>query len=263
MRWVVLVLVAFARVARADEVDDLVTRGEALAKQSEFSSAIEVFKSADALRPRAKPACPDRPRLHPPRGSGRRPSCSSRSAARARDHRRSAAEVDRRGAAAAHGEAHGGRRRGGDDRRHARRCTCADHGVELRARRGIRAAHDSPQAGALMPFGASPPMGYVAGFLARGRRSRRAEPQTVARSTAAVHCSMSRPKRRGERWCHRRRCFTRSTAGAAGVASSATAIILGGRRGRAWRWRRRALRVQAGARSPRRHRRTSSSSTRA
>ncbi len=57
MRWVVLVLVAFARVARADQVEDLVTRGEALAKQSEFSSAIEVFKSADALRPRAKHAC--------------------------------------------------------------------------------------------------------------------------------------------------------------------------------------------------------------
>jgi len=57
MRWVVLVVVAFARVARADQVDDLVARGEALAKQSEFSSAIEVFKSADALRPRAKHAC--------------------------------------------------------------------------------------------------------------------------------------------------------------------------------------------------------------
>jgi len=43
--------------ARADEVDDLVAHGEALAKKSEFTSAIEAFKAADAKRPRAKHAC--------------------------------------------------------------------------------------------------------------------------------------------------------------------------------------------------------------
>ncbi len=46
-----------ARVARADDVDDLVARGEDLAKQGEWSRAIDAFKAADAKRPRAKHAC--------------------------------------------------------------------------------------------------------------------------------------------------------------------------------------------------------------
>jgi hypothetical protein len=54
---VLLLVLTFARSARADDVDDLVAKGEALAKQSEFTSAIDTFKQADALRPRAKHAC--------------------------------------------------------------------------------------------------------------------------------------------------------------------------------------------------------------
>jgi hypothetical protein len=54
---VVLLVLTLARLARADDVDDLVAKGEALAKQSEFTSAIESFKQADAIRPRAKHAC--------------------------------------------------------------------------------------------------------------------------------------------------------------------------------------------------------------
>jgi hypothetical protein len=54
---VLLLVLTCARLARADDVDDLVAKGEALAKQSEFTSAIETFKQADAIRPRAKHAC--------------------------------------------------------------------------------------------------------------------------------------------------------------------------------------------------------------
>jgi hypothetical protein len=58
VRWLlVIVMVAATRHAHADEVDDLVVRGEALAKQGEFTGAIEVFKEADAKRPRAAHAC--------------------------------------------------------------------------------------------------------------------------------------------------------------------------------------------------------------
>src|SRR6185312_9671665 len=46
-----------ARSARADDVDELVAKGEALAKQSEYPQAIAMFKQADAKRPRAAHAC--------------------------------------------------------------------------------------------------------------------------------------------------------------------------------------------------------------
>jgi hypothetical protein len=58
MRWAVIVLVALARTSYADDtVTDLVAKGEALAKQGEFSSAIDAFKQADAKDPRAAHAC--------------------------------------------------------------------------------------------------------------------------------------------------------------------------------------------------------------
>jgi hypothetical protein len=58
MRWVAaLWVLAMASRAHADEVDDLVARGEALAKKGEFTTAIEAFKAADAKRPRAKHSC--------------------------------------------------------------------------------------------------------------------------------------------------------------------------------------------------------------
>jgi hypothetical protein len=58
MRFALLVLVVcVARGASADEVDDLVANGEALAKKGEFTSAIDAFKQADAKRPRAAHAC--------------------------------------------------------------------------------------------------------------------------------------------------------------------------------------------------------------
>jgi len=50
-------LVALVGVARADDVDDLVAKGEDAAKQLQFSQAIQAFKAADAQRPRAKHAC--------------------------------------------------------------------------------------------------------------------------------------------------------------------------------------------------------------
>lgn len=53
---VLLVLLA-SSTARADDADDLVTSGEALAKRGEYSRAIEAFKQADARRPRALHAC--------------------------------------------------------------------------------------------------------------------------------------------------------------------------------------------------------------
>jgi hypothetical protein len=43
--------------AMADEADELVAAGEALARRGEYSRAIEVFKEADARRPRARHAC--------------------------------------------------------------------------------------------------------------------------------------------------------------------------------------------------------------
>ncbi|HUS32436.1 MAG TPA: carboxypeptidase-like regulatory domain-containing protein [Kofleriaceae bacterium] len=46
-----------SRPAHADEVDDLVTKGEELAKRNEYSQAIAAFKQADAKRPRAAHAC--------------------------------------------------------------------------------------------------------------------------------------------------------------------------------------------------------------
>lgn len=52
----VLILLA-SRIASADEVDDLVAKGQELAKQSEYTQAIAVFKQADAKRPRAAHAC--------------------------------------------------------------------------------------------------------------------------------------------------------------------------------------------------------------
>jgi hypothetical protein len=60
MVWVrawVLAAVLVTRVARADEIDDVVAQGEALAKQAEWTRAIAAFKQADAKRPRAKHAC--------------------------------------------------------------------------------------------------------------------------------------------------------------------------------------------------------------
>ena len=56
-RLVILVGICSAAPARADQEDDLVAQGEALAKQSDFSKAIELFKQADALGPRASNAC--------------------------------------------------------------------------------------------------------------------------------------------------------------------------------------------------------------
>jgi hypothetical protein len=50
-------LLVWSRVAAADEADDLAARGEELAKQGEWSRAIDAFKAADEKRPRAKHAC--------------------------------------------------------------------------------------------------------------------------------------------------------------------------------------------------------------
>ncbi|HSD89447.1 MAG TPA: carboxypeptidase-like regulatory domain-containing protein [Kofleriaceae bacterium] len=58
MRWGIAVLILLAsHVASADEVDDLVAKGQELAKQSEYTQAIVAFKQADAKRPRAAHAC--------------------------------------------------------------------------------------------------------------------------------------------------------------------------------------------------------------
>jgi hypothetical protein len=57
-RVAVVLAVAFAaRAARADEIDDLVIRGKALAKAGELTQAIAQFRRADAMRPRAQHAC--------------------------------------------------------------------------------------------------------------------------------------------------------------------------------------------------------------
>ena len=52
-----LVVVLSARIARADDVADLEARGEELARQSEYTQAIEAFKAADLRKPRATHAC--------------------------------------------------------------------------------------------------------------------------------------------------------------------------------------------------------------
>jgi hypothetical protein len=52
-----LALLATSSSALADDVDDLVAAGEALAKSGEYTRAIGVFKQADAKRPRALHAC--------------------------------------------------------------------------------------------------------------------------------------------------------------------------------------------------------------
>jgi hypothetical protein len=52
-----LIVLGAVAPARADAVDDLVARGEELARTGEFSQAIAAFKAADAQRPRAKHAC--------------------------------------------------------------------------------------------------------------------------------------------------------------------------------------------------------------
>src|SRR5688500_16173875 len=57
LRCVLVVLCALAVPARADEVDDLVAKGNALAQKSEYTQAIAAFKQADAKRPRAAHAC--------------------------------------------------------------------------------------------------------------------------------------------------------------------------------------------------------------
>jgi hypothetical protein len=57
--WVVAALAVglTTGVARADDVDDLVARGEAYGKDGEWTKAIDAFKAADAQRPRAQHAC--------------------------------------------------------------------------------------------------------------------------------------------------------------------------------------------------------------
>ena len=58
MRWGLLVVVAATvTVARADAIDDLVAKGEELAKRREYSQAIAAFKEADRGRPTAANAC--------------------------------------------------------------------------------------------------------------------------------------------------------------------------------------------------------------
>jgi hypothetical protein len=54
---VIALLVGIVAPAYADEVDELVDRGETLAKRGEFTSAIAAFKEADVKRPRASHAC--------------------------------------------------------------------------------------------------------------------------------------------------------------------------------------------------------------
>ena len=54
---VAICLLAAASPARADEVDDLVAKSEALGKQGEWTRAIATLKEADTKRPRALHAC--------------------------------------------------------------------------------------------------------------------------------------------------------------------------------------------------------------
>jgi hypothetical protein len=53
----ILVIAAVARLAHADDVADLEKRGQELAKQNEYTQAIDAFKRADRLAPRAAHAC--------------------------------------------------------------------------------------------------------------------------------------------------------------------------------------------------------------
>ncbi len=53
----VVVIGASPGGARADPVDELERRGEELAKQGEWTQAIDTFKAADAAKPRASHAC--------------------------------------------------------------------------------------------------------------------------------------------------------------------------------------------------------------
>jgi hypothetical protein len=59
VRWFVVscALIMLQRAARADEADELVAKGQALAEQGEWTQAIDRFKAADAARPTAKHAC--------------------------------------------------------------------------------------------------------------------------------------------------------------------------------------------------------------
>ena len=58
MRFLVgAVVLALAGSARADEADDLVAQGDDLARRAEYAQAIEKFKAADRVRPRATHAC--------------------------------------------------------------------------------------------------------------------------------------------------------------------------------------------------------------
>jgi hypothetical protein len=54
---VALALAVAPQVARADELAELEAKGEALAKQSEYTQAIEAFKAADHIKQRANHAC--------------------------------------------------------------------------------------------------------------------------------------------------------------------------------------------------------------
>jgi len=54
---VAALILAASGSAAADEVADLVARGEAYGKEGEWTKAIGAFKAADARRPRAKHAC--------------------------------------------------------------------------------------------------------------------------------------------------------------------------------------------------------------
>jgi hypothetical protein len=54
---VLLAIVLGGSVAHADDVDDLVAKGQDLAQRSEYTQAIASFKAADAKRPRAAHAC--------------------------------------------------------------------------------------------------------------------------------------------------------------------------------------------------------------
>lgn len=52
-----MLVLLVASTAKADDAEDLVASGEALAKRGEYSRAIEAFKQADARHPRAVHAC--------------------------------------------------------------------------------------------------------------------------------------------------------------------------------------------------------------
>lgn len=52
-----VVVIGLAQHAHADEVADLIARGEQLAQDREYTAAIEVFKQADRIRPSAATAC--------------------------------------------------------------------------------------------------------------------------------------------------------------------------------------------------------------